>query len=951
MPRSAIGSCGGLELVHPVGWGIILHGMRAQSKYLWLLWFTALSVVCFSQARQAPRPQRPAAARPPGPAYLQQLKALEETQYVTKAVLKNGLTLMVNEFHALPVVTVSTYVRTGYANETEETAGLSEIVARMFFRGTTNRTSGTIGRDVKALGGMLESRASYDHMTHDLVVPAAQWKKALEIQADAFVNPLMDPEDLKRAVELTLADAKRRSEDPELSAQETLLEAGLGQLGPGRGPIGSGETLGTLTHDKVMDYLRGHYTASRTIVVVAGDVLTSEVLAEGVRLYDKARPDPAKVEPQVQPERPRGFQYQEQKGPTRLTRVMFGFPTAPAESADYPGLEFLYTILGSGQASRIPSRWRDQKNIILEGSSELETYGKTGYLSIRLKVEPKDIDRAEIGILTELDLMKQEQPDAEDMARALAQLERKYWSGLQTVSGRAHLLESFEAQGDWKKMNQYLPKLRQVKAGDVKRLAEEYLSLEHCALVEYLPLESEARKLSAEAAFRTFRDLLPSSVEQTIAEREKETVPAVKVPEPQGAFKPSEVRYPFQLASILRGPALVIREDHTLPLIHMGFYYPGGRLLEKKENAGITALMLGTLLRGTRERGVREIDRQMDLFGGNMVPVVGKDYFGIRLSVLSQNIEPALELLADVIQSPGFSDEDLGRQKTKQAAMIREEGLSACNQACELSDDGLYTDSPYALTPYGSEAGLASFTIPAVKEWYNATVHNKKPIVVIIGDTQGTSLAGFFVRRFSGSRFQDTKIPEEFAKPLSARAQKEASLSVGASRLVLGFQAPPFGDEDSYAVNVLGELLAGEGGRLVEQLVYSQRLAYDVSFKYNAYVRGGSVKFGLTTPSSDEDKAAKALESEIKKLIDGPITYREYRSAVNAAIGSYGIFQQDRVRQINQMARSILTGGTLESVQDVVTRLQDVKQEDLPDLARRIFNLNNSVIVRLHGAR
>ncbi len=929
-----------------------MHDMSARPKYLWLIWFTVLAAVCFPQIRQAPRPRRQGPPpRAPGPAYLQRLKALEETQYVTKAVLKNGLTFMVYEFHALPVATVSTYVKTGYVDETDETAGLSEVVARMFFRGTTTRPSGTMGRDVKALGGALESVASYDHMTHDLVVPAAQWKKALEIQADAFVNSVMDPADLKRAVELTLAGAKRQSEDPAASSQQKLLEIGLGQSGPGRGPIGSEQTLRNLTSEKALEYLKAHYTASRTTIVVAGDVLTSEVLAEGVKLYDTARPDPAKVEHQVQPAAPQGFHYLEQRGPTRLPRILFGFPVAPESAADAAGLEVLHTILGLGQASRIPARWRDQKKVIINGSTALETYGKTGYLLISFEVEPKDIDRAEIGILTELELIKREEPDDEDMARALAQLEREYWLNLQTVSGRAHTLERFEAQGDWKKMNQYLSRLKQVKAADVKRLAEEYLSLEHCSLVEYLPGESEARNLSAEAAFKTFQELLPSAVEQEIGEREKETVPAVKVPEASGAFKPSEVRFPFQQASILRGPTLVIREDHTLPLIQMGFFFPGGRLLEKKGNEGVTALMLGTMLRGTREKGVREINRQMDLYGAEMIPVVDRDYFGVRLSVLSQNIEPALELLAEMIQSPGFSDEELAHQKAMQSALIREEELCAARHASELLDGGLFKDSPYALAPYGNVATLASITPPMVKEWYNSTVHNKKPVVVIIGDTQGTSLAEFFVRRFSGSRFQDTKLPEEFAKPLTSRALVEANLGTGASRLILGFQAPPIGDEDSYALAVLGELLAGEGGRLVEQLVYSQGLAYDVSFRYGAYVRGGSVQIGVTASSADEDKCAKALESELKKLLDGPITYREYRSAVNATIGAYGISQQDKMHQINQTARDLISGATLESAQDVVTRVQDVKEEDLPDVARRILNLNNSVTVRLHGVR
>ena len=154
-------------------------------------------------------------------------------------------------------------------------------------------------------------------------------------------------------------------------------------------------------------------------------------------------------------------------------------------------------------------------------------------------------------------------------------------------------------------------------------MAAKYLNLDNCALLEYLPSQAESRMLSSDAVESTIKGLLEPATAEEIAEREKATVPAVDIPEESGTFKPSEVRHSFQMASILRGPALFIKEDHTTPLIHLGLFYAGGKLIETKTNAGITSLMLRTLLRDSKTRSADQIYRQLEIYGTAMQPASG----------------------------------------------------------------------------------------------------------------------------------------------------------------------------------------------------------------------------------------------------------------------------------------------------------------------------------------
>lgn len=84
-----------------------------------LLFAVLLSIsLGFSQARQAPQRSAPARGRAP---FLQQAKFYDETPYVTKVVFKNGMTVLVNEYRAQPVVSIQAYVHAGFSRSRPRT--------------------------------------------------------------------------------------------------------------------------------------------------------------------------------------------------------------------------------------------------------------------------------------------------------------------------------------------------------------------------------------------------------------------------------------------------------------------------------------------------------------------------------------------------------------------------------------------------------------------------------------------------------------------------------------------------------------------------------------------------------------------------------------------------------------------------------------------------------------
>jgi zinc protease len=900
----------------------------------------------FPQVRQLPQKQGSSRIAAP---FLQQLKSFEDTPNVTKAVLKNGMTVLINEYRAQPVVSVQAYIQAGIFNEPAQHVGIARLLAGMLYRGGPDKTLGTPQQNAHALGGLLKSSSQYRHTEFEIIAPSTQWKKALEVQANALLNPSFDPAELKLESDLLQSQARAFLDAPEAFAGEKLIELGFNQPLMGKWDTMSSAVSGGITCETLIGFHKATYTPQRMMLVISGDISAGEVLNEVVRLYNKPSAPPAKLFVMPPAERQSAFRYRDVRGSVRYPRILFGFHTGAQDSEDYASIEVLNAIIGLGEGSVLASRLRDKKGLILGGETQLLSSPGIGYLTIQIEVEPENIDRSEIALMTELELLKREDPDEMEMERALAQLETDYWSGMEIVTGRAEALARFESAGDWKQWDRTVSRLRQVKAPDVRRAAQKYLRLDNCSLLEYLPASGLERKLTVDGVRNTLEGLLGPSADQEQAAREKETVFAVKYAAYADTFKLSEIRYPFQTASVLRGPDIFIREDHTAPLIRMGLFFPGGKLIETRENAGITKLMARLMLRGTKETSAAQFNRQLEACGGLIVPVVADDYFGFYFSILSRNFDTGFNLLVEAIKAPVFDKDAIEREKKAQLSEIRAHQNSELFPS-KLLFQSLFRDFSYARDSDGTEESLAGIDAKSLQSLYESNVKNKKPTVVIIGDTKGTSLAAYFVQNFSGSRMQDIKLTDASPKILDKGEKIERSWDRNYSAILIGFQTPPMDDESRYALTVL-QSYAGEPGKFYQEIRDKQGSAFNVALSYMPRLRGGSMIAYAATSPGREEVALKALQEEIGKIVNEPVSYRDYRAALNSAAGAYRIASQNWYSQITRVVESALAGSGLQGYQIFPTEIQAIKQEDFQDSARQIFRMEKAVIVRMNGRR
>src|SRR5512132_1106525 len=133
---------------------------------------------------------------------------------VRRTTLDNGLRVLVRRDGSAPVVAIVTYVNAGYFDETDDVVGIAHVLEHMYFKGTPTRGVGEIARQTKAVGGYLNAATIYDHTLYYAVAPSSGFLQALDIQADAYRNSLIDADELAKELEVIIQEAKRKVDNP-----------------------------------------------------------------------------------------------------------------------------------------------------------------------------------------------------------------------------------------------------------------------------------------------------------------------------------------------------------------------------------------------------------------------------------------------------------------------------------------------------------------------------------------------------------------------------------------------------------------------------------------------------------------------------------------------------------------------------------------------------------------
>jgi zinc protease len=858
--------------------------------------------------------------------------------------LENGLDILLLPSDLAPVVEVQIWAGVGSADESSAEAGLAHFHEHMLFKGTATRGVGEIAGEVEGAGGRINAFTSYDATCYHATLPSDAWQTGLDVLGDAVLRSRFDPDEIALEIDVVLEEIRRSADAPghvlaELAAR-TIYTAH-----PYRDPIlGSAESVASFDRAKVRAFFERWYAPHNLALVAAGDFDPDAMLSRAEAVFG-ARVGASHRAPERRVRRPepaqRALRAATLTRPFERVRMELAWPVVALRHPDAPALDLLAFILGSGDSSRLAMRVRVRDGLAERIDAACYTPLDPGAFSIDIETDGERAQSALGAAVREVERLRGEAVSEEDLDKARTNFLAAQHFERESVSGQAGKLGSFLVlAGDPGLEERYLAAISAATPASLLRVAQQYLSAD--ALSVAALLSEDARDAldaasASEAVTQSVESLAalrvaPTRIEDAARQRNAATAPRVP-PSARRADAPELFAY-----FLPGGSRLFVVPRRAVPVVSLRMAMLGGQLAESRETAGLSAFLSGMWLRGTRSHGAADFARASERQAIDLDSFSGRNSIGLTLDAPSARFDAGLELLSQVLLEPAFDSEELERERRETLASIERREDNLAQQAFQLFGEAQYPTHPYGWPLLGSRESVAGFDVEAVAAHHDALVRAGNLVICAAGDLDPDATAARVAARLAELDSRAFALPERGvdAAP-TAQLQRELRKDREQAHLVIGFRGVALDDPDRETLELISQLLAGQGGRLFLELRDKQGLAYSVSAGHVDGIGTGTFHTYIGTAPDKLDTARAGLLRELERLLAAAPSDEELARAKRYLIGNHRIDLQRNASHAAHIALDALYGLAPDAYHAAPERIAAVTPQALRRVAARVI--------------
>ncbi len=769
-----------------------------------------------------------------------------------KFVLKNGLTLIVHEDHKAPIVAVNIWYHVGSKNEKPGKTGFAHLFEHLMFNGSENFNDDYFQPFERIGATDMNGTTNEDRTNYFENVPSSSLDVALWMESDRMGHLLgaisQERLDEQRGV---VQNEKRQGENEPYGK---VFSVATPNLYPAGHPyswevIGSMEDLNAASLEDVREWFRTYYGPANATIVIAGDIDAKTAKEKVEKYFGDIPPGPpiAKQDAWIAKRTGTHRQQMQDRVPQARIYKFWNIPQWGTADANY--LTLVSNILASGKTSRLYKRLVYDDQIASE--VEVETYLPEigGLFFIQATARPgESLEKIERAIDEEMSRFLAEGPTPEELQRVKTQYRANFIRSIERIGGfggKSDVLAVNQVFGD--SPDYYKTTLKRVADAtptDLKAAATRWLS-DGVYILEVHPFpEYEAAE---------------SGVDRS------------KLPD---AGKPPEAKFPaLERAELANGLKIVLAERHSIPQVNFELLIDAGYASDQFGVPGTADLTMSMLDEGTKRRTALQISEELAMLGANLRTSSDLDTSRVNLSALKENLDPSLDIFADVILNPAFPQDDFSRQQKQQLVSIQQEKVQPIYMALRVLPGLLYgAGHAYSnpLTGSGTEESVSKLTRQDLAKMHDTWFKPNNATLVVVGDTTMAEIKPKLEKLFQG--WQSGKVPTKNLATVPAQSKPVVYLldrpGSEQSIILAGTLAPPKANTDEIAIETMNALLGGNfTSRINMNLREDKHWSYG-SFSFIMDARGQRPFIAYAPVQTDKTKESVAeLAKELRGIL------------------------------------------------------------------------------------
>ncbi|MDB5471366.1 MAG: peptidase [Caulobacter sp.] len=767
-----------------------------------LLAATAVALILGSPAMAATK------ARAPTPAAASPALPSIDIPY-TKFVMANGLTVIVHEDHKAPIVAVNIWYHVGSKNEPKGRTGFAHLFEHLMFNGSENANTDWF-KALEKLGATdMNGTTNTDRTNFFQNVPTAALDQVLYLESDRMgwlVNAVDQAKlDEQRGV---VQNEKRQGQNQPYSIAWDIITASTydGDHPYGHTVIGEMADLDAASLKDVKDWFKNYYGPANATLVLAGDITVEQAKAKAEKYFGAIPAGPPVTHQKVWVAKRTGHQraaVQDRVAQSRWYRV-WNTPQGGSVDSDY--LSLLSDVLASDKTARLYKRlvYEDQ---IATAVSAFVAEGEIGStFQIQVTAKPGvPLSKIEAVVEEEMATLLRDGPTAAELNKIKVDRSAGFVRGAERIGGFGGksdiLAESQVFRGSPDAYKETFETWKKATPADVRKAANDWLTDGDFTL-----------------------ELTPYPYQDAATpEGKREPAPPVG-PIAAATFDK------YETATLSNGMKVMLAHRTAVPVVELSMIFPGGYANLPAGDRSVASLAMNMMDEGAGARDALTISRQQSELGASLSTSGGVLFSSVSLSSLKANLDPSLDLMADVILRPTFPQAELDRLKKLDIAALQRSKQQPQSVAFRVFAGKVYGDThPYGINV--TEETINSVSREDLVAYHKAELNPNGAMLVGVGDITMAELTAKLEARFGAWKSPTQAVRATIPAP--APAQKAIYLvdKPGAQQTTILAAIPAAARDESNERSV--ELLNNVfGGSFVSRL--NMNLREDKHWSYGA---------------------------------------------------------------------------------------------------------------------
>ncbi len=411
------------------------------------------------------------------------LSACSSNIKVHERIFDNGLKVLVKQDNRSPVVVSQIWYKVGSSYEPGGITGVSHMLEHMMFKGTKKHPIGEFSRIIAENGGRENAFTGRDYTAYFQTMEKSRLEVSFELEADRMRNIQLDAGELKKELEVVTEERRMRTDDKPRSKMQEYFMAMAFSNSPYRNPvIGWPSDIANYKVDDLQAWYELWYAPNNATLVVVGDVKADDVFSLAEKYFSDIKTSViTPIKPQAEIEQ-QGLRKTTVKLPAKLPYILMGYKVPVLNSledeSEAYALEVLAGILDGGSSARLATRLVRGKQIAVSAGAGYNMMSRLPDLFMldATPAEGQTVSDMETALRHEIKLLKTDLVLDDELQRIKAQVLASAVYERDSNFYQAMQLGMLETVGiGWPKVEEYVEKVNQVTAEQIRAVAQKYL--------------------------------------------------------------------------------------------------------------------------------------------------------------------------------------------------------------------------------------------------------------------------------------------------------------------------------------------------------------------------------------------------------------------------------------------------------------------------------------------